>query len=91
MHSRWQARYEQLAAVLSDRGHDVQAIEQKLRSQHIETPSWGYADSGTRFKVFRQRGAAVSLSEKLRDAAQVHRMTGIAPSVALHIPLGYGR
>ncbi|MGI6611650.1 MAG: L-rhamnose isomerase [Limnochordia bacterium] len=86
MHSRWQARYEQLAAVLSDRGHDVQAIEQKLRSQHIETPSWGYADSGTRFKVFRQRGAAVSLSEKLRDAAQVHRMTGIAPSVALHIP-----
>jgi len=52
----------------------------------VETPSWGYADSGTRFKVFRQPGAARTIFEKLQDAAEVHRLTGIAPRVAIHIP-----
>jgi len=61
-------------------------IKERLGKQHIETPSWGYADSGTRFKVFPQAGAARSLEERLEDAAQVHRYTGICPSVALHIP-----
>src|SRR5262249_57158987 len=50
-----------------------------------ETPSWGYADSGTRFGVFAQAGAAVTIFEKLEDAAQVHRHTGIAPLVATHV------
>ena len=86
MNSEMQGKYERLAATLKARGLDVQLIEGGLKSQHIETPSWGYADSGTRFGVFPQPGAAVTLSEKLRDAAHVHRMTGIAPSVALHIP-----
>lgn len=82
----WQQQYEHLVSALKARNIDVAAVEQRLMTQHIETPSWGYADSGTRFKVFRQPGAAVTLSEKLADAAHVHRMTGIAPSVALHIP-----
>ena len=57
-----------------------------LKAQKIETPSWGYANSGTRFKAFAWPGAAVTTKEKLDDAAMVHKMTGIAPSVALHIP-----
>ena len=62
------------------------AVKDALKSQWIETPSWAYGDSGTRFKVFTQQGAARDPFEKLEDAAQVHRHTGVAPSVALHIP-----
>ncbi|MDA0180191.1 L-rhamnose isomerase [Solirubrobacter phytolaccae] len=52
----------------------------------IETPSWGYADSGTRFGVFPQPGRPRNTFEKLDDAAEVHRLTGTAPKVALHFP-----
>ena len=61
-------------------------IKRHLKTQRIETPSWGYADSGTRFHVFKQKSAAHTLEQKLSDAAQVHRYTGVCPSVALHIP-----
>ena len=59
---------------------------QALKSQRIETPSWGYGNSGTRFKTFAAPGAARDIWEKLDDAAEVQRLTGIAPGVALHIP-----
>ncbi|NUT42238.1 MAG: L-rhamnose isomerase [Thermoactinospora sp.] len=58
----------------------------RLREQHIETPSWAYGNSGTRFKVFAQQGVPRDPYEKLADAAQVHAFTGVAPTVALHIP-----
>ncbi|MFC5823267.1 L-rhamnose isomerase [Nonomuraea insulae] len=61
-------------------------IKATLRAQHIETPSWAYGNSGTRFKVFAQQGVPRDPYEKLADAAQVHAYTGIAPAVALHIP-----
>ncbi|MFD1931958.1 L-rhamnose isomerase [Nonomuraea mangrovi] len=61
-------------------------VKDLLRRQHIETPSWAYGNSGTRFKVFAQRGVPRDPYEKLSDAAQVHAFTGIAPTVALHIP-----
>ena len=61
-------------------------IKQKLKDQRIETPTWGYADSGTRFFVFKQKQAAGLLKEKLEDAAQVHKYTGVCPSAAIHIP-----
>ena len=67
-------------------GVDLARARSRLLNQRIETPSWGYGDSGTRFQVFHQRGAARTVFEKLEDAAEVHRMTGITPSVALHIP-----
>jgi L-rhamnose isomerase/sugar isomerase len=57
-----------------------------LRTQRIETPSWAYGNSGTRFKVFPQDGVPRTAHEKIDDAAAVHRFTGVAPSVALHIP-----
>ncbi|HEX4223722.1 MAG TPA: L-rhamnose isomerase [Pseudonocardiaceae bacterium] len=65
---------------------DVAAVPARLRQQQIETPSWAYGNSGTRFKVFAQAGVPRTVREKIDDAAQVHAFTGIAPSVALHIP-----
>jgi L-rhamnose isomerase / sugar isomerase len=73
---------EQAAA----RGVDLDAVETALRAQRIETPSWAFGNSGTRFAVFAQPGVPRDPFEKLEDAAQVHRHTGVAPSVALHIP-----
>lgn len=52
----------------------------------IELPSWAFGNSGTRFKVFGTPGTARTVQEKIADAAMVHRMTGLAPTVALHIP-----
>jgi L-rhamnose isomerase/sugar isomerase len=57
-----------------------------LHTQRIETASWAYANSGTRFKVFPQAGVPRDPYEKVADAATVHRFTGVAPTVALHIP-----
>src|SRR5436309_11614762 len=62
------------------------AIVEKIQRFTVETPSWGYGDSGTRFKVFHWLGAARTLREKLADAAEVNKVTGICPSVAIHIP-----
>jgi L-rhamnose isomerase/sugar isomerase len=65
---------------------EAREVKEVLRRQRIETPSWAYGNSGTRFKVFTHPGVARTAYEKLEDAAQVHRFTGVAPSVALHIP-----
>lgn len=65
---------------------DIKSVRGALRNQWIETPSWAFGNSGTRFKVFTQDGVARNPYEKLEDAAQVHRFTGVTPSVALHIP-----
>jgi L-rhamnose isomerase / sugar isomerase len=65
---------------------DTSSVKAALATQRIETPSWAYGNSGTRFKVFGQPGVPRNAFEKIADAAQVHRHTGIAPSVALHIP-----
>jgi L-rhamnose isomerase/sugar isomerase len=81
-----QTHYEELVARMEDCGTDVESIEQRLSRQEIETPSWGYGDSGTRFNVFGQEGVPRDPSERLEDAARVHAHTGICPSVAIHIP-----
>ncbi|MFF3984696.1 L-rhamnose isomerase [Streptomyces sp. NPDC001797] len=65
---------------------DLAAVKAALKTQAVETPSWAYGNSGTRFKVFAQQGVPRSPKEKLDDAAQVHAVTGVAPTVALHIP-----
>ncbi|MEU2143993.1 rhamnose isomerase, partial [Streptomyces globisporus] len=61
-------------------------VKAALMSQAIETPSWAYGNSGTRFKVFARPGVPRTPREKLDDAAKVHEFTGAAPTVALHIP-----
>ena len=61
-------------------------IADPLAALAIEVPSWAYGNSGTRFKVFGSPGTPRTVEEKIADAATVHRFTGLAPTVALHIP-----
>jgi len=65
---------------------DLTAITPALAEQAIELPSWAFGNSGTRFKVFGSPGTPRDPYEKISDAAQVHKHTGLAPTVALHIP-----
>lgn len=78
--------YDSFKAIQQDRGVDLDWATGMVPALQIETPSWGYGDSGTRFRVFRKSGVPRNPFEKLDDAAVVHRLTGCAPSVALHIP-----
>ena len=65
---------------------DLTTVKTALKAQRIETPSWAFGNTGTRFKVFAQPGVPRTPQEKVADAAQVHKFTGVAPSVAVHIP-----
>jgi L-rhamnose isomerase/sugar isomerase len=64
---------------------EAEALEQ-LRRLEIETPSWGYGNSGTRFHVYPWPGAARDVNERIADAALVHDLTGCCPTVAIHVP-----
>jgi L-rhamnose isomerase/sugar isomerase len=79
-------QYRMLADTLHARGVDVEAVAERLKRQEVETPSWGYGNSGTRFRVFGQPGVPRDPFEKFEDAAQVHKYTGICPGMAIHIP-----
>jgi L-rhamnose isomerase / sugar isomerase len=65
---------------------DESAVLARLGHLEIETPSWGYGNSGTRFHVYPWPGAARTVHERIADAALVHCLTGCCPAVALHIP-----
>ena len=65
---------------------DLTAVKDALKNHQIELPSWAFGNSGTRFKVFAQPGVPRTPYEKADDAAQVHKYTGVAPSMAVHIP-----
>ncbi|HEY1516961.1 MAG TPA: TIM barrel protein [Solirubrobacteraceae bacterium] len=78
--------YESLTSRLGATGLDVARIERELAGFAVETPSWGYGDSGTRFGTFPQPGRPRDVFERIDDAAEVHRLTGAAPAVALHFP-----
>jgi L-rhamnose isomerase/sugar isomerase len=60
-------------------------IFQALETFRIEIPSWGFANTGTRFGKFLQPAAAVTTEEKFSDAGEVHRVTGVCPTIALHV------
>jgi L-rhamnose isomerase / sugar isomerase len=61
------------------------SIYKALDAFRIELPSWGFADTGTRFGKFLQPAAARTIEEKFSDAGQVHRWTGVCPTLALHV------
>ena len=61
------------------------AVAAALDRFQIELPSWGFANTGTRFGKFVQAAAATTIDEKLADAGQVHALTGACPTVALHV------
>jgi len=63
----------------------TETVFQALNGFQIELPSWGFANTGTRFGKYLQAAAATTLAEKFSDAGQVHRWTGVCPSIALHV------
>ena len=63
----------------------TEKVFQALDQFRIEVPSWGFANTGTRFGKFLQPAAAATIEEKLSDAGQVHALTGVCPTVALHV------
>ena len=78
--------FEILSKKLEQRNVNVEQTIKKLENFKIGTPSWGYSEGGTRFHVFQDPYAARDVIERLDDAAQVNKYTGIAPEVAIHIP-----
>jgi L-rhamnose isomerase/sugar isomerase len=64
----------------------LERIEWAMSGINVEIPSWGFVNTGTRFRVFPQAGVPRTVFEKIDDAATVNRYTGIAGSVSLHIP-----
>src|SRR2546429_9658047 len=64
---------------------DAQRVWSALDGFRIEVPSWGFANTGTRFGKFLQDAAATTIEEKFADASQVNALTGASPTVALHV------
>ncbi len=64
---------------------DAERVWTALDGFQIEVPSWGFANTGTRFGKFLQSGADTTIDEKFADAAQVNALTGASPTVALHV------
>src|SRR6202790_1189351 len=71
------------------KAQDSKAVYAALDSFRIELPSWGFANTGTRFGKFLQPAAATTIDEKLSDAGEVQRWTGACPTVALHVLLDF--
>jgi L-rhamnose isomerase / sugar isomerase len=81
----WEKQYEVLAEGLTARGFDVPSIVSRLRSQVIELPSWAVGNSGTRYNVFRELGAARNVWDKVDDCAEIQRVVGVTPVMASHV------
>src|SRR5881296_561259 len=67
------------------RNRQTETVWKALDNLRIELPSWGFANTGTRFGKFIQLAAATTIEEKFSDAAQVHSSTGACPTLALHV------
>ncbi len=68
-----------------DHQEKTDRVTKALDNFRIELPSWGFANTGTRFGKFLQMGAANSIEEKFADAAEIHQLTGITPTLGLHV------
>jgi len=79
-----EARYGLLKEEWGEKGIDLDAVARQAMALQIETPSWAYANCGTRFGIVKDPAAPRDAYEKVSDAAQVHRFTGITPAVAVH-------
>src|SRR2546423_177320 len=66
-------------------GSQPDVVYRALDGFRIELPSWGFANTGTRFGKFLQPAAAATIEEKFSDAGQVHALTGVCPTLALHV------
>ena len=81
----WERQYEVLANILTDRGVDVGAVKAAIKALTIEMPSWAVGNSGTRYGVFRQPGAARNIWEKVDDCAMLQSVLGVCPVMASHV------
>jgi L-rhamnose isomerase/sugar isomerase len=81
----WERQYEILAEMLAARGLDANALRARLAQQVIELPSWAVGNSGTRYGVFREAGAARSVWDKIDDCAEIQRVVGVTPVMATHV------
>ena len=81
----WERQYEVLANILTDRGVDVGAVKAAIKGLTIEMPSWAVGNSGTRYGVFRQPGAARNIWEKVDDCAMIQSVLGVCPVMASHV------
>ncbi|HZY63413.1 MAG TPA: TIM barrel protein [Edaphobacter sp.] len=70
---------------MANSGEITERVWSALDNFRIEVPSWGFANTGTRFGKFVQGGAATTIEEKFADAAQVNALTGASPTIALHV------
>jgi len=70
---------------MTQRAKSEELVAGALDSFRIELPSWGFANTGTRFGKFLQPAAAATIEEKFSDAGEVHRLTGVCPTIALHV------
>ncbi len=80
-----EAVYRAMAEEWGAKGIDLREVARKAMALRIETPSWAYANCGTRFGIVKDPAAPRDAFEKVADAAQVHRFTGITPAVAVHV------
>lgn len=83
---RVEKSYKYMREKLAARGINAEDIVAKVQKFGVTVPSWGMGTGGTRFGRFPGSGEPRNVYEKLEDAATIHRLTGGAPSVALHIP-----
>lgn len=81
----WAKQFEMLGNILTDRGIDVAGVMSALKSQVIELPSWAVGNSGTRYGVFREDGAARNIWDKIEDCAEIQRVVGVCPVMASHV------
>ena len=78
-------RYSLLCEHLTRRGIDVHAVKDRLKAQVIELPSWAVGNSGTRYGTFADKGAAVTVWDRIDDCAEIQRCLGITPRMATHV------
>ncbi len=83
--SGWEKQFELLGDVLTDKGMDVDAVVNALKKQVIELPSWAVGNSGTRYGVFREDGAARDIWDKIDDCSEIQRVVGICSVMASHV------
>lgn len=84
--NHWKKQYETAVKILEERGQDIERVKARLMGQHIELPSWGFNRGGTRFGSYIDGTEPETIEEKMDAAGTVNRLTGVTPTVALHIP-----
>ena len=84
MNELWEKQFDITKNILIDKGIDLENVITRIKKQVIELPSWAVGDSGTRYGVFRQEGAARNIWDKIDDCAEINRYVGISPVMASH-------